>query len=169
MALEDFHLAYFPLLSAVEKSTVESGFVVPVYDVANNEMGFMSTQDLVLNPTEEFLPYRGSTRFKDSPVQFDVSENLLISSVPAVVPWSTQNVITSTADIAAHIQRVYVRAATTLTLQDRGSSGIPVVIRVISGSATIGADVGTVENNSLTVGQSSTTAFDPIDEVWYEE
>ena len=86
MTQQDWHLAYFPLLAAVEKTTVEGGFIIPVYDQTNNEMGYMSTSDLILNPTEEFIPYRGSTSFKDSPVQFDVSEDILISSVPAIVP-----------------------------------------------------------------------------------
>jgi len=124
---------------------------------------------VILNETELTIPFRKDNQFKDSQVRFDSTLGILIASIPAIVPWSTQNVSTSSANVASHIQRVYVRTTTTLTLEDRGSSGFPVVIRVISGIATVQSSVGTVENGTLTVGQSSTTAFDSVDEVWYEE
>lgn len=122
----------------------------------------------ILNPTEEFVPYRADNRFKDSPVQFDVSENIIISSVSAVIPQIVVRAII-TQDIAANVDRVYAVGNITLNLEDRGSSGIPVNFRNVSGTTTITADVGTVENPTLTVGQSSTVAFETVDEVWYEE
>ena len=89
------------------------------------------------------------------------------SDIVGTLPYITVNA-TSSQPIAADVQRVYTTGNITINLEDRASSGVPVTIRSKSGTATITADLGTLEFTTVTAGQSRTFAFDPIDEVWYQ-
>jgi len=154
---QDWHLAYFPLLAADEITNVADGFIVPVYDQDNNVMGYMSTQDLILNPTEGFIPYRGSTKFKDSPAEFDTITGRIIVSVPVVFPQvivelSDDENVTTATDI------VFCTGTLTANLVDPSTAIKQVTIRSISGTTTITADSGTVERSSLSTAQSVTLA-----------
>ncbi len=162
-------MADTPIKDGIPAAPAQATDKVPVSRVGlKNTLNVQDFANYVMNPTEGTLPYRGSVQLKDSPVVFDDVNSLLVLSIPAVYPRTTINA-TTTQNIESHVDRVYTTGTITVTLEDRASSGIPVTIRNKSGTTTIASSVGTVENDTLTAGQSSTVAFDPIDEVWYEE
>lgn len=102
-----------------------------------------------LNPTDQTYPFRDDDTLKDSQVSFDPAEDIINITVPVVFPRIVVET-SSSIDIEDNVDTVFASGNITLNLEDRGTSGIPISIRNLSGTTTVTADVGSVEQTTIT-------------------
>jgi len=107
----------------------------------------------LFNTTENNFPYNKDDTFKDSQVSYDEVNDIIIITVPVVFPRIIVET-SSSIDIEANVDTVFASGTLTLNLEDRGASGIPISIRNLSGATTLTADVGTLEQTSITFGNA---------------
>jgi hypothetical protein len=108
----------------------------------------------LFNPTEDNYPYRKDDTLKDSQVSYDPALDIIVSTVPSLIPQTLVETSIS-QDIESHVEIVLGSGDITLTIKDRGTTALPIVIKnesAVSGTITLAAESGTLPQPTITFG-----------------